>query len=708
MHLKSLKIKNFRKFGTENNTVEFVDSKDYLKQQEGKNTNIAPITTLIVGKNNSGKTTITKALHKLVNTNKFCANDFNFRYLSRLLEEYKNEIYKELPLLEFEVIVGFANESSDLITFLFPFMNIENVYASELQIFVKYELKESTSFIEDLKEIIKNNTDRNMCFTKYLELIEKSDFKLNYYDINGDVKEQFKISDLIDLKLVNANKILNDTSLSKSFNKIIKYRYESDLKKPDKEKLDKSIIDINDTVTNQISDTHTKYINDALDKIESSDRLKISLSSDLNFEKLLSNLIKYEYKEDEFNIPESQFGLGYSNLMTIIAELIDYIEQYREQTFHSKINLISIEEPEAFMHPQMQEQFIKHINDAISFLLNNGNKNINSQLIITTHSSHILNSKIHSGNTFNNISYITIVDNYSNVVNLNDVKLVDELSSSTEKANQNSNKLSPNTETINLNDSKSIEELSLIAKKKERDLKFIKKHIKYKVSELFFSDAVIFVEGITEETLLYYYIDNYPKLNKYYISIFNINGAHGLVYHNLIKLLKVPTLIFTDLDIKRSDEEKEETDQINSLNGKITTNETIKKYNNSDDLSEISEKFSIDNLYIAFQSTLISGYYATSFEEALILTNFSNKCLNLVLEKLKPTIYKKIVGEPRDILKLKENSYKLQKKLSKSKSDFANELLYECISNCNEENPLPNLPDYILNGLKWLEERLNP
>lgn len=85
MHLKSLKIKNFRKFGTENNTVEFVDSKDFLNQQGEKNINIAPITTLIVGKNNSGKTTITKVLEKLVKINKFCANDFNFRYLSKLL-----------------------------------------------------------------------------------------------------------------------------------------------------------------------------------------------------------------------------------------------------------------------------------------------------------------------------------------------------------------------------------------------------------------------------------------------------------------------------------------------------------------------------------------------------------------------------------------------------------------------------------------------
>ncbi len=60
MYLKSLKINNFRKFGERDNIIEFVDSKDDL--QEHKNINIASSITLLVGKNNSGKTTVTKVL----------------------------------------------------------------------------------------------------------------------------------------------------------------------------------------------------------------------------------------------------------------------------------------------------------------------------------------------------------------------------------------------------------------------------------------------------------------------------------------------------------------------------------------------------------------------------------------------------------------------------------------------------------------------
>ena len=87
MYLKSLEIKNFRKFGDKNNIVEFINSQDISENNE---INIAQNTTLIIGKNNSGKTTIIEALEALVNDN-FLGSDFNFFYLKKLFEGYKNE-----------------------------------------------------------------------------------------------------------------------------------------------------------------------------------------------------------------------------------------------------------------------------------------------------------------------------------------------------------------------------------------------------------------------------------------------------------------------------------------------------------------------------------------------------------------------------------------------------------------------------------------
>jgi len=689
MYLKSLQLSNFRKFGTKRNIIEFVDSKETLQQD----INIASATTLIVGKNNSGKTTITKALEILQSPSpKFHANDFNFSYLNRLLAEYIKDNFDDTPTLTFKLIIGFdKNIKTDLVTNIFPFMTIENTTGSTEQSFeinIQYEVEEKEAFKSNVNAVLEkynNATKRHLLFQKFLDVINEAAFELIYLNSDNDPieKSKFKLANLINVEHIRANKNISDTSLSETFNKIIKYKGE--LKDVD---LDENIEKINEDITTEIKDFNDNAINNVLHTIEDSKRFEVRLSSDLTIEKLMKSLIKYEYTEQGLHIPEGQFGLGYANLMSIIGHLIDYIEKYPDEESNSKLNLIFIEEPEAFMHPQMQELFIKNINEAIKELLNDSPKKINTQIVITTHSAHILNSKIHTSNSFNNISYIATPNNEANVVNLHD----DTIITSEEDPD-----------------------------KKVNDLKFIKKHIKFKVSDMFFADAVIFVEGVTEETLLSFYINNNESLglNKYYIAIFNINGAHGLVYHDLIKLLKIPTIVITDLDIKRTDEEKRaenpkkednkdpEYVQITSLRDRITTNATIKKYKGNDEIFGIEDYFEDENLYITYQSEQLEGYYATSLEEALILQNFNNEILNHVIQEVKPNIYKEIVGNPIDKKMLSNNSYKLQKKLSSSKSDFANWLLYY-LSIEDDTTKHPELPNYIKSALDWLKIKLTP
>lgn len=721
MHLKSLTISNFRKFGITNNTIDFVASKGASENL------VSSSTTLIVGKNNAGKTTATKALEKILDGGKsIVGNDFNFTYLNNLLKEYMVPSPSKTlsaPELLFNVVINFDTEGSDLISNLVPFMKLgdvleyqgddedTNITAEEtdpdvageaidtkgfdLSITIKYEIKEMALFetkINDL--IIRYKSKQELLFNRFIELINDTNFKAVYYgrDNKPVDKNSFRLSDLIETQVISANKNLHDiNNLSKVFNKIIHYRYQQELAKKDFEKLNGEIDEINNKMTQRISTSHDSSINGVLSKIESSDRLGVKLSSDLTFDKLMNNLVKYEYTEQGLHIPEGQFGLGYSNLMSIIGEIIDYVERYPQEDEQSKINLICIEEPETHMHPQMQELFIKHINDAITYLISSSNKKLNSQLIITTHSSHILHSKIHTSNSFDNINYITNLNNRAEVIRLNDhaVSSVEKYVSSEEE------------NEIEFN------------KRKLNDLKFLKKHIKYKVSELFFSDAVIFVEGLTEETLLPFYIDSHPELKRYYISVFNINGAHGQIYHPLIKLLKIPSLIITDLDIKRSDDEKftlednkktEVFTQISSLKNRVSTNTTIHKFNGSAS-SGLSEYIQSNNLFGVFQKEPINGYYATSFEEAFILTNSNNTILNKALKKVKRDIYNDIVGkEDADLTQLIEHSYKLQNKLSASKSDFANSLLYEMI--INEAGEIPSIPSYINDGLDWLKDKI--
>lgn len=686
MYLKSIQLENFRKFRDKDNKIEFINAEDYKKDLT---INIAPKTTLIIGKNNCGKTTVIDALNKLINGSAFRATDFNFNYLKELLELYTNEYLDaetvKLPELKFIITIGIDNNEEDLLTNIISFMSLEDTERAEIKILITWSVKDSELLIKKLKKFISKDF-KNQKFDRFLEVIENTDYEISYFNLNYEKRKGFALKNLIELTSIKANNINNDYCLSEAFRKIVDYRYKNIIDPSIADELDTQIISINERLTNDITEQHTNSINSSLNKIILGEKCQILLKSDLNFKNLIKNILKYEYIEGNNNIPEQQFGLGYTNLMMIIAEIITYMERYPETSFNSQINLISIEEPETFMHPQMQEQFIKNINEMIASLLESNDKKVNSQIIITTHSSHIVNSKIHEGNTLNNINYITVSNNYSKSVCLNDEIILNSVKGNKKQW------------------------------KRVQNLRFLKKHIKYKVSELFFADAVIFVEGITEYTLLQHYLNTNPDLNKYYISIFLADGAHTKVYEKLISALSIPTLIITDIDIKRESFEKGEKVKKDSENesvylqmcnakikGRETTNSTLSHFYRSKYVEAIieGEYKQINNLMVLCQKDSIKNYYASSFEEAFILTNSENPIVDSTIEKIKPNIHK-------DVMKnggLIENSFKLQRKLSDSKSDFANTLLYEILVS-NDETTIPELPKYIKDGLKFLEEKL--
>lgn len=699
MYLKSLKLTNYRKFSAEQNEIEFISSKLIKVDKKIGNQNnkdivengssneeiteidVASDTTLIIGKNNAGKTTIITALDTLINHGKFGINDFNYRYLHRYLKEYDiDDTRINLPFIECVLTVELEENSDDRISNLVPFMLVEDVNNSELKICIRYEIADASFFKSEMEKLF----SEEVTFADFFELLNSMDFEINYYDKNGEkIDIDFKISNLMELQCIKANHLKSEHCLTEAFNKIIKYRYEHTFQN-EKREINKKLKEVNSDLSINISKNHTDIIQKVLERLISMERMGVQLSADITFDKLIRDLIKYEYIEDNANVPEDQFGLGYTNLVMIIAAIIDYIEKYPDSSFNSKINLISIEEPETYMHPQMQELFIKNINEAIRFLLSSKNKDVNSQIIITTHSSHILNSKIHSANTFNNICYLSEKQFNAIAVNLNNKRIMPEENEDEESGG----------------------------------FRFLKKHIKYKVSELFFSDAAIFVEGFAEDTILPYYIEKREKLNRRYISIFNINGAHGFLYKRLVEALGIPVLIVTDLDIKRGNEDEDESEsidntkakrtvsyeQIDCLKGRETTNATIIDLKGDSDLSNISTFIENDNLYLAYQGK-INGYYATSFEEALILNNYDNEVINNILKELKPRICASIVGIKPDYKKNIDNSYKWQVKLSNCKGEFASKLLYQIVNEDLEEK-IPQLPKYISDGLDWIEQKL--
>lgn len=685
MYLKSFKLTNFRKFGDENNIVNFINGEDLL-QFRPEEINIAKSSTLIVGKNNSGKTTVINALERLLGSGSFSSTDFNFMYLRKdILDEYMKEDGDiPFPYLEFSLCIGIKDNKSALLNNIASFLTLGSVEQSEVNIRVKWEIEETEIFIKEMEKLKIKATSfyldsEDILFDKFLELLDDIKFTFNFYNdadetINASIND---LKALVNIVVIKANTITSEEALSKAFNKIIDVRFrDSEKTKKDnlKESTERTILSMNKTLNEYFEKEHAKSINESIDSMITNEKYQVILKSDITLKKLLDTVIKYMYKEGDYHVPETQFGLGYTHLMMIVAEIIQYAEQYHESDINSSINLISIEEPETYMHPQMQELFMKTINELVSSLLSINQKHINSQIIITTHSSHILNSKIHEGDSFNNINYITEAGGLSKVICISD------------------NQINPGV---------------------DNDFVFLKKHMKFDLCNLFFADAIIFVEGITEYWLLKYYIDNDDFLKNRYISLMLISGAYGKVYEKLIHLLEIPTVIITDLDIQRSEEEKGIFLQIDEkkIATRITTNDTFKHFltetatETATAIKDIIKDYYTDRkLRVITQKDSIENYYASSFEEAFILTNSENNILNEVLKSIKPIIYKNIIDNGG----LVKNSFKFQMKLKDSKSDFANKLLYEILTEKEKEKEnIPVLPSYILDGFEFIKEELS-
>ncbi|HIC8840766.1 TPA: AAA family ATPase [Aeromonas veronii] len=693
MYLKELEIINFRKFGKDGARINFVKNNAIKnKEQEDVFNSVAHSTTLIVGKNNSGKTTISSCLNKILNDIDVLGNDFNYSHIGEVIASHRDSesrVNYSMPYMRFVLLIGLDEESES--ESLHNFKHTLDVKSIEAGVFdfmlsISYEVKDEQFFIDRMQEIISQHSDNeDTLFRQTLSLISNTEFKKQVRNAAGTLlsNSEFSIKNALDLKLINSNFRNEKTDLSNIFNKIIKYKIkrQDEDRTPDDGRVDinKSISLINKLVQDNVSIPHSDFVNNVLHGIIDNGHLAVNLQPELTLDSILKDIITYEYKDKNHFIPESQFGLGYSNLIKIVGEIIDFIEKYEETQNSGKINLIFIEEPECFMHPQMQELFIKNIDDAIKAILENNNKLINVQLIITTHSPHILNSKIQNSGSFNNINYIkTTADNKCIIKPLRDniIKLDSDV------------------------DNKDVH-TSLL---NENEFSFLKKHLKAKCADLFYADAIIMTEGITEETLLHYFIDRDPILSRKCISIFNINGAFAHIYKPLISFLEIPCLVITDIDIKREENSKE---QISSLDGRTTTNAVINKYLKAD-----SESFQLNNhlepikndvFYIAFQNNAINGYFATSFEEALILTNYENKIVHNTLCTLFPIKAKQF---DNDSEQLKERSYEWQRRLSSSKSDFANTLLFNMINDTSSQK-FPVLPDYVNDGLSWLTSQLS-
>jgi predicted ATP-dependent endonuclease of OLD family len=121
---------------------------------------------------------------------------------------------------------------------------------------------------------------------------------------------------------------------------------------------------------------------------------KLEIKSGLNPTTVMSQDARVHYvlgdSADAVRLPDSYNGLGFKNLIYMVVEILDVQERWREEEEkRAPLHLIFIEEPEAHLHAQLQQVFIRNVLGLLKIAGEDDGVFVN-QVAVTTHSPHIL------------------------------------------------------------------------------------------------------------------------------------------------------------------------------------------------------------------------------------------------------------------------------------------------------------------------------
>lgn len=397
---------------------------------------------------------------------------------------------------------------------------------------------------------------------------------------------------------------------------------------------------------------------------------KLQLEMDVDeqdVEDFIQRITRAKYDIDGLLLNEESQGLGFSNLIYLHMRL----EEFYKSVDNNKVNVFFIEEPESHMHPQMQNIFIRFLKKYYA------DKKL--QGLITTHSNEI-----------------------ARMVGLDSLRVIRQ----TEKAKSELFNLSKFRSAIKNKKVKNVDADSefLLAN-------FFDWFFEIGYSELIFADKVVLYEGDSERLYIRKLLglSAFSSLYDSYIAFIQVGGAYAHNYLPMLTMLKMKTLIITDLDYDKA------SITLEAAKNSISTNATINhcyrlscpdkgtQYSPTiNELYDFQKKDKVvlyDGLvYLAFQD---ENSTARTLEEAML-----NKLLETnVFEKLKRSEWKSIRKEnkltftiPNNKKGEKDSEYSIRK-IVEATSDNKTDFMYSVILSGNEEKMLP---DYIKEGLLWL------
>lgn len=373
----------------------------------------------IVGKNDVGKSTILKALDIFLNDKSPSKEDKNMYVDSTsIMIELTFEINPFLSItidgaipttfIEEELL----NERAQLV--IKKVWNVAND-RPRLEWFIKRKSYTDNDFLflteanliklcKNLGiETVKGNNQEYNNVEKRRKLREF--YQANYLEYNYEytllgttaTTRQKIVLDVIKYLLPSFEYFKADTSLSESDNSIQKYFREKALNVL---KGEVDTIKLQETIKHKIQESLSK-ITTLINSIVL-DEEHVTANVEFDWSKLISTTFKSE--KDSANIPLASRGDGFRRIT-----MMSYFEMLAEETKEDKNIIFGFEEPETFLHPQVQKQLFQKLKNMVE---------VGYQIFSTTHSPIIV-----SETDINSIIYIKKNDNEYMVLQSNGINI---------------------------------------------------------------------------------------------------------------------------------------------------------------------------------------------------------------------------------------------------------------------------------------------
>ena len=634
-------------------------------------------TTLLVGKNNTGKTSFVVLLEKfLERSDSFNYSDFPLGVRQKLLTVTDKTDIHDLTI---RMILKIQYSEEDNIEILSEFMLDLDPARRHVNILLECKVNQQKLLLdqpkdtEERKKFIENNLHG-----KYLDVdiyaFDNDGYKgkLPYYITHRnqlEIKKREDLDKLLNFQVIHARR---NVASSEEGNRSTKplatistkfFKEQSDalkdhsvadltansIKSDNLERISTLLTETDRALDDRYSEVFDGFLKKARDFLEI-DELKVV--SNIQSQSLIESSSKVIYGNTDNFLPENYSGLGYLNILYLLLQIEMCKENFSLKA--TPLNLLIIEEPEAHTHPQMQYVFADKVRGLIKEIPN-------LQAILTTHSSHIV-----AKSQFEDIRYLYKSDANATVTIKNfhtDLKHEYSL----------------------LDDGASL-------------FKFLKQYLTINSSELFFASKAIFVEGTTEKMLLPWFIQQHDaekpvvllarELSSQNITVLEV-GANAKAFSPFLKFIGIRTLVLTDIDTtfpSISKDKKRTTYKAHPVEGSThTSNESIKfffqapSYKETDEFCQWHKNLldnklppTDDNFNIAYQ-TKEAGYHARSFEDAFVALNLAE--MTRCKDKLHGLKKKHQINT-----KGKIDIYQLTQEIIDKKSDFAASILFSALT----------------------------